>query len=501
MFLIIFLIVFLSKISIINTPHHWDETSLYLPCIEEIVKKNFNPFVCGFIGRGPVFSLMLAVLYKIFGQTVWIGHIMNIFFSFLAVYFTYLLGYHLCDEKVGITASLMMFFSPMFFAESGLLILDVPLAAFTVITIYFFLKNRTKLYILSATLMILTKEPGILIIFPIVVYTILTNLKTSKKILLKKIFISILPVITLIIWWLISYKIRGGFVDPGFTSALYKDLNPILSRYNERIWQIFFKDFKIILTIFSTLSLVVIITQKQKNYRKFLLFLPLILLIPLSIFYKNVHIIWSLLFLSYTLIFWFLHKKAEYLFLYLIILVYAIFFAIYSWFLPRYVLPVYSLFFVLGAIGLRKLFKNYNYLQFLIVVLIITLFINNWFDSRSESVGSNLEDNLEYLDFIKVRQMACNYIETYYPDATVLTSWFDLGPSLKKPQYGYVTKPIKVKYIEDRKVNDTIDFDLIYYAPYMNLDEYKKYYNMILLKRFEINNKYVELYRVNSLKI
>jgi hypothetical protein len=193
-----------------------------------------------------------------------------------------------------------------------------------------------------------------------------------------------------------------------------------------------------------------------------------------------------------------------YLFLYSIALL---------WWFPRYLLPTYPLLFILGAWALSIILKEYKHLQFFIIVVIILLFINQWNKGTILDVNNpELDGNLEYIDLVNVQHMAASYIEKNYPNNTILTSWFTLSLNLKNPELGYVTKPIKVDLAVDSLglIDDTTGkfinfscnkYDIIYYSPQSSFHRdlfiaLNNTCNMTLLKRFELNGKYAEVYKM-----
>mgnify|MGYP001590690977 FL=1 len=142
------------------------------------------------------------------------------------------------------------------------------------------------------------------------------------------------------------------------------------------------------------------------------------------------------------------------------------------------------------------------------------------FYGHSDKVGFTLENNLEYQDFIKVRQLGASYIELNYLDSTILTT-FPLSLDLMYPYGKYVKRGLNVitidhygglvnknytqflypESIPKKEINIT-DIDLYYYSPQefptKEVYDIANKLNLSLIKEFEINNKSVEIYLVNK---
>ena len=141
------------------------------------------------------------------------------------------------------------------------------------------------------------------------------------------------------------------------------------------------------------------------------------------------------------------------------------------------------------------------------------------FTGQSSSVGFVLENNMEYSDSIKLHQIAADYLQEKFPDSVILAS-FPQSLELKYPYLGYVEKPLNVVsiptypglttknytiYLNPELYNKTIDLnliDILYYSGQEYKTKYSKELNKILnktlIKKFELNNKTVEIYKIDQ---
>jgi hypothetical protein len=171
---------------------------------------------------------------------------------------------------------------------------------------------------------------------------------------------------------------------------------------------------------------------------------------------------------------------------------------------------------VIFSFALTKLFRKYSYL---FVLFVIILFLTQYTGERSLS-GFVLEDNLEYRDFVMIRQQAANFILENYPNSTILAA-YPLSLDLQHPYGGYVDKEFNVITIDPyggltnknytqflhpemipKKEINLSEIDLSYYSPQEyptgEVNKIRKQLNLTLIKRFELNNKSTEIYLANK---
>ena len=530
---ILLLLIVILKYPVLNLPYSWDAMNYVIPAAQHVYENGFNIFLWEYgNGHPPFYFLLLGFLFKIFGNTPFVANSTILVFSFLAVYFTYLIGKNLFNRKVGIIAAILMFFYPTFFSYSGLSYLEIPLVALTVMSIYFFIKNNDWLYVLFSCLLVLTKETGIFVIVALLIYEVIKD----KKINIKKNLIHAIPLI-LFSLWLLSNKLHyGSFLYP-INATLFSFNITILFNIFIVLKSLFFDNYKWILTSFIILSCS---SSIFKNKRKIIYaIIPYLLLFfllfnspylfngldkhfPNIINYltilKNFSWLFSILFFILILSFkqlinYFNIQKAYplyYSFLFMFIL-----YVIFSQFPVRYGLPSYPLIFIIFSLSLVRIFKKYSYLAFLII---LALFISVE-NGKSNNVGFVLENNMEYVDMIKTHEMATNYLQNNFPNSVILAS-YPQSLELKYPYLGYVNKPMSIVsippypglttknstiYNNPYGYNKTIDLnsiDLIYYSEQEFKTKYSRELNKILkknlIKRFEINGKVVEIYSIDK---
>jgi hypothetical protein len=109
--------------------------------------------------------------------------------------------------------------------------------------------------------------------------------------------------------------------------------------------------------------------------------------------------------------------------------------------LARYMLPVVPLVILVCVSTLWRRVR----LGLAVVALVALMFVAGWF--TDPPYGFAPEDNLAYVDYIRLHQRAEEFLEARYPMARVLTAW-PASDELTRPYLGYVTRPMRVVRIE-----------------------------------------------------
>jgi hypothetical protein len=113
--------------------------------------------------------------------------------------------------------------------------------------------------------------------------------------------------------------------------------------------------------------------------------------------------------------------------------------------LTRYLLPLYPLVLLLAVNTFRRRLREWTGLVALSAAAFIAgLFVNPPYRFAPE-------DNLEYVTVIRLHQAAIREIVAQLPGATVLTAWPGTD-ELRKPELGYVTRPVPVVAIDNFSV-------------------------------------------------
>jgi hypothetical protein len=450
----LFIIVAIAKANTINMPYYWDELGAYISPTHWLANGSLLKSLPGFhpphmfFGHPFASYLTLATLFKIFGESIFVSHVFILLVSYFGILYTYLLGKYLQNRSVGIIAALLLFCSPLYFAQSGMVNGDVMIFTLGVITIYYFLKSNYILYLISGTLLVLTKESSAAIIVAILIYL---YIESDRRRELLKVFVMYSIPLLFLLSFFIMQKLTTGMMLP----------NPYFDNHN--LFQLNITD------ILSKLKLVLGWTFIEQH--RFILLI--ILCVNIIVNRRRAY------------------KKEYLLFMIVIIFFVAAFTGIF--FLPRYIIPILPYFYIMSASSIVMLFA-YKRIYILVTIITMITFIVI-LHGHDEGSGSH-ENDMQYTDVVLTHKDACNYIEKNFPSKKVLTSW-PLTPELRKPFLGYVQKSV----VATENINE--QFDIVVYSKQSNFEQYKiqnllkekiKTKKMILIKAFARNGKLVEIY-------
>lgn len=153
--------------------------------------------------RAPFYIFTLALLYKIFGVSLWVGRILGMFIGLATVITTYKIADLIFNKRVALFAALLVCFYPVMMYFEAELLLDSYFMLLLELAIYFFLRYfkqaKNKDIIFSAIflgLSIITR-PTALVVIPIFIVILLFQ-KDNFGIRLKRLGMLLLPVILII---------------------------------------------------------------------------------------------------------------------------------------------------------------------------------------------------------------------------------------------------------------------------------------------------------------
>jgi 4-amino-4-deoxy-L-arabinose transferase-like glycosyltransferase len=434
-------LVFISKFPTIHYPYHWDAINNIHGALY-ILLHNLIPRLGQYdLGHPPLFHILLAITWTLCGMAPWVSHSLVIFFSFLGVFFTYLCGARLKNQSVGIIAALLLFCSPLYFAQSGIANLEIPSVAFIMMTAYAALTQRTFLYIMASSCAVLSKEPALLFILVILLQTICYF--QSIKLFRKKVTVTIIPLILFSIWLFWHRWIEGWWFYPhsGYTYSVHSTITKIFLLMQ----QLFIDEFNFL--IFAFIVVYIFGTKVNKRKNSIFLYIILFLAVLVVILFKKPLLLQlsSLVLLSYICVA-FIRINKDWFIPLVFINLSLVAFSLYNGFLPRYLIIAYPFFYLIGAYSIVSLLEGKKSLINFVLAIVLLLFISRWYLGRtfaSTGSGALLESNMDYLDVVKVHMKVCKFIEQEYPRATILTAW-PLNHYLQEPNLGYVSRQMNV---------------------------------------------------------
>ncbi|MBN1846270.1 MAG: glycosyltransferase family 39 protein [Sedimentisphaerales bacterium] len=415
--LLLLLLVVITKIPTLGLPYHWDELGAYIRPAHYLAGQGLWRVLPGtypdlpeyppepdranppetFYGHPAGLYFLLAAGYRLLGESILVSHLLAVGFAFLGVYYTYRLGSFLFRPLVGWIAAAGLFTSPLYFAQSGLLLGDLPIAAVGVCCVYLALTGRHFSACLAGVLLVYLKETGLAIVLSLLIYQYFTlerNPWRRRRLLLAAYGLPVIVLAGFLLW----QKIACGSVFPN----PYRDHNAaILLAPADMARQVLW----------------VLRWTFKEQYR----------------------LAWTGLILLHVL----LHRRRalrrEYWLFGLIGLFFLTAFGV-LFFMTRYVLPLLPYLYLMGAAALVVLARR------AITAAAVCLLILTAQATRLHPCFAgyaNFDDDLQYLDMIAIHRRACRFLEKQADTPRVVTLW-PVHWMLQEPYLGYVHRPIPV---------------------------------------------------------
>ena len=143
----ILLFFVLFKINHLFIPYFWDELGVYTKAALYMYDHQIGlmPSVLPpDLSRGHplLFTAIFAIGYKILGPHVWAGHLIALTFSCCLLIVLYKLGETFFDKPIALVSCLLLVVQPVFIAQSSMVLPEIMLALFCLLSLYSYLRNR-----------------------------------------------------------------------------------------------------------------------------------------------------------------------------------------------------------------------------------------------------------------------------------------------------------------------------------------------------------------------
>jgi 4-amino-4-deoxy-L-arabinose transferase-like glycosyltransferase len=407
--LLFFLLIFINfviRIPFANMPANFDELN-YFSGAKIVYENNLNPFIEFWGYKPPLLFFLVAAAFRLGSLSRFWGRILIYVFSSLALLFNYLLAKQMFNKTVARYSTFFLLTFPLFITQSFLFTDSVPILALFLATLYFYFSEINLGYIVSASLLLLTKEPMIFV--PVIL--LFFSFIQKENVISRKIIYT--PVLVFAVWALLNKVLLGWFLWPYNVSLfsieifnIYKLLRPL------RI--IFIENFHGLILGFIILYLIrdfLLNTDKiKKNKIKLLLF-----------FY----------------------------FFYLL-------FSLNGPFLFRYILFICPLIFIVFSFSIEKLCKK-KAIQQLFVLIICLLFLgsNLYYLFYGESFINYQDRNLSLFGAINLNRKAVDYVKKSFSSYVVISEW-PLAALFEDSLFGFVESSELNVGVNDDNLNEKV---------------------------------------------
>jgi hypothetical protein len=410
-------IVFAAKLPTMSTPYYWDET-LWIGFAHRLAGLPLSSVLPGqhepataFANRAPGLFVLMALLFKLSGPSIWLSHFVIACFAYVGVYYTFRLGALLYGSAAGVMAALFLFFNGMYFAQAGMFLADVPVTACGVACVFHAVRRRYLPYLAWALAVVLLKETGLAIVFAVSLYILVVEWPRGARPAVGAMVAWALPLLAMGGYYTVQALVTGiAFANYGEHFVIYRPDAGVVELERVTRW-LFVEQQRWIFTALIAASLVGSRAMRQR---------PELLLFALIVFCAG-----------YTLCF--------------------------LYFLPRYLLPVAPYVYVVAAGGLAQLVAQ-PVLRGAVAAGLLGLMITRL--SGAERPG-NREWDMGYQAVVRAYAAAAAYVEREHPAARVVTTW-PLSVAMADPRFGYVSAPLRTARLRDVSPLDAADdFDAV----------------------------------------
>jgi 4-amino-4-deoxy-L-arabinose transferase-like glycosyltransferase len=490
----------LAHYRLLCLPYFWDEAGYYALAAVDFYRQHLLiPHSTWSLGHTPLGAVYVGTAWRLFGLSPCVARVAMLLIAAATVVATYELGSRVfrrpSGREMAAWAALLLAVSPLFFAQSAMLHIDLPAALFITLAIIALLERRMALFALAGSLAVLSKETSA--IFLPVAWIYAWRQRRELRAIDWAGLLS--PLLVALAWTVYNHHHTGFWTGNAqyLKYNIYSTLNPIrfLLSLARRLYQLLLGGFGWVLTVGAFLGL------RRQRRREIGTPIPGEAP-PLDASAAKLR---DLLFLGAGLC-------TSYLLFHSIV---------GGALLRRYLLPAFPVFY-LGAVWClwelpRRLARGFS-------AAAAVLFVAGWFLTGFYSF--EFESNLAYADFVRLHQEAAHYLEQRGEDARILTTWPATG-ELTQPFLGYVTRPLRVIPIEDFGKTSFIEvrpesFDLLYlysrkseslrkgvmqiplvrqlnrryfdYVPQISDDVLIDHFHLRLMKAFERHGQWVRIY-------
>ena len=513
-FLAVFAALILLHLPLLCLPYFWDEAGYYIPAALDfyrswvVIPKTTLP-----IGHTPLVIIYIGLAWRFFGYSAWVARAAMTLIAAATVTSVYILARRITSLEIAAWSALLLALSPLFFAQSTLAHLDLAAALFTTLAVLFLLSDQFRLFALAASLAVLSKETAVVLLPVVWLYAWRRGrgLAGGRQALLPIWAALVAPLVPLAAWALYYHHGTGYWTgNSGYLSYnLYSTLSPVRVFWSllRRAYELFIGGFNWLLTAGAPVGLwwgrkreirnSKFETRNSKQAASFDAQSPS----PGSEARP-----WRQ--------FLFLTTGLTSVYLLLLSLVGG---AI----LPRYLLPVLPLFYLVAVAWVMRLPR---FPARLILATTAACFVWAWFINPPYPFP--FEDNLAYADFIRLHEQAAHYLETQPGQPSILTAW-PATDELARPFLGYVQRPLRIVPVQGFAPQEFADvppesFDLLYlysrrweppgnlvvrfpgwlrlqgryfdYHPQVELQDMVVHYHLRLLMEMERRGQWVRIY-------
>ncbi|MBZ5516032.1 MAG: glycosyltransferase family 39 protein [Acidobacteriia bacterium] len=414
---------------LLRLPYFWDEAGYYVPAALDIYRSwRLIPESTLPVGHTPLVMVYLALAWRAFGFAPLVTRTAMLLIAAATVAATFALARRVVSREAATWSAALLALSPMFFAQSSLVFLDLPAALPTTLCLLALLDGRMLLFALAASLAVLTKETAV-VLLPVAWVYLWRVKRAGQAVPLRSWFALAAPILPLAAWTIYYHHATGFWTGNAeylrFNLYATLSLGRIFWSLLRRLYEVFIGGINWLLVAGAALGIwrgnvAQGDTATEKRGREFL------------------------------------HMAVGLIFVYVLLLS-----VVGGAVLPRYLLPIFPAFFVAAVFLIWRLRRT---LARALCGAALACFVGAWF--LNPPYPFPYEDNLSYADFIGLHRQAAQFLSVRPPGERILTAW-PATDELTRPFLGYVSKPLRVVPLEGLAARDfdavsPQGFDLMY---------------------------------------
>ncbi|MBN1145286.1 MAG: glycosyltransferase family 39 protein [Bacteroidales bacterium] len=451
----------LSRLGNLNLPFYWDEAWSYATAVFDmnenklaILPGDANPNLTR--GHPLLFYFLSAVWMKLFGTSLTAVHLFPLILSCITLVAVYIISKDLFSKESATIAVLLLALQSIFLAQSTLLLPEIMLALFTLLSFYFYFMNKWLWFSIFSIMLVMTKETGMVLIAALFLDKMILEKWFNKKngrswpLLIRELAVLCIPVIAFATFMMMQKLHFGWFLYPEHMGMTILDPIVILKKLNSFFFRLLMQHGKFALLVLALTGVIVLIRKKEVSG-------------------KQAHLL---------------------VFSCLFILLYMLFSAV-NFFTTRYLLSVLPFFFICGAWIISEMFSGRRYSRNIIVVSLALLFAwHTFYGFRSEA-----DVSLAYKNTVLLHKEVVHYAEEMQWQQTPLFTSFLMLYNLTDPNLGYLVnthRPFSRTYNSPEN-----DYEVyLYYStePDPGYSQMKSDSCCVLQKRFESRGAWAEFY-------
>jgi hypothetical protein len=375
----------------LKLPYHWDELGQFMPAALDlyhdgaVVPHSTVPNI-----HPPAVMALLALVWKIFGYSIFTTRLTMLLVAAEGVLFCFLLSIRLSRGNPGapaFAAALFLIASPLFYTQSMMVLLDMPAMTLTLAALLLFLDEHWIACAATCTLLALTKETAITT--PLVFGAWLWFRDKRRR----EALYFLAPAVALAGWLVVLHHSTGYWMgNAEFTRYnATGTLEPfhIFSALLRRAWFLFVSDGNFLGTLALYLGWRVL---KGRDWS-----------ITVWVALAQVGVV--VLFGGAVL--------------------------------ERYLLPVLPIVYIAMAAAASVYPGSWRRLSH---VVMIALLVAGWF--WNPPYPFPFENNLAMVNFVRLQEEASAYLEAYAPNQRIASAW-PFTDAISHPEFGYVQRPLK----------------------------------------------------------